>query len=212
MRYGMVIDLARCVGCGGCMLACKVEHCLPPDMYWGRVLMKERGEYPSVSKIMTPILCNHCKDAACVRVCPSGATKKRDDGVVIVDDKLCVGCRYCMMACSYGSRYYHSNLKAYYPENGLTPFERTGNRDRQTGVVMKCTFCVEKLDSGIKNGLKPGVDRKATPSCVNNCMTKARFFGDLDDPDSEVSLLIRSRRGNQLHPEFGTNPSVYYLA
>ncbi|MBI4330987.1 MAG: 4Fe-4S dicluster domain-containing protein [Chloroflexi bacterium] len=211
MRYGMVIDLSRCVGCGGCMLACKVQHCLPPDMYWCRVLIKEQGEYPAVSKTIMPVQCNHCKDAACVRVCPSGATKKRDDGIVVVDDNLCVGCRYCMMACPYGARYYLPRLTMYYPDNGWTPFEQAGNRGRQIGVVMKCTFCADKIDPAVKRGLKPGVDREATPICVNNCMTKARFFGDLDDPNSEVSVLIRTRRGYQLHPEFGTDPSIYYL-
>lgn len=211
MRYGMVIDLSRCAGCCGCMLACKLEHGTPPEMSWVRVLVKEFGQYPAVGKVLMPVQCNHCKDAACVKVCPTGATTRRPDGIVYVDYDKCAGCRYCMMACPYGARYYNAKITGYFPGHGLTPFEEIAYRQLQVGVVMKCNFCLEKIEEGIKKGLKPGVDRAATPSCVNNCMTKARYFGDLDDPDSEVSQLIRAQRGTQLHPEFGTDPSIYYI-
>lgn len=211
-RYGMVIDLARCLGCGGCMVACKAEHQLPPGVLWGRVLTKEYGSYPAVRKVTMPVLCNHCQDAACLRVCPSGATSRREDGIVTVDYDRCIGCRYCMMACPYGARQFLSTIGTYYPGRGLSAGEELGYRQLQRGVVMKCSFCVEKMDEGLKKGLKPGVDREATPSCANNCMGKARYFGDLDDASSEVSRLIMTRRGAQLHPEFGTDPSVYYLS
>lgn len=210
-RYGMVIDLQRCIGCYGCMIACKAEHFLPPGIFWSRVLIKEYGKYPSVVKTVVPVLCNHCQDAACVNVCPTGATTKREDGIVTVDYNKCIGCRYCMMACPYGSRSFYDSQKEYFPGQGLTPYEQLGYKQYQTGVVMKCTFCQERIDAGIKKGLKPGVDREATPACVTNCMAKARYFGDLDDPDSEVSRLIREKHGHQLHVEFGTDPSVYYL-
>ncbi|MDP2719233.1 MAG: 4Fe-4S dicluster domain-containing protein [Dehalococcoidia bacterium] len=210
-RYGMVIDLSKCMGCCGCMMACKVEHTTPPGVSWVRVLNRENGKYPAVSRTIMPVQCNHCKDAACVKVCPTGATSKREDGIVEIDSDKCVGCRYCMMACPFGSRYYYDSEKYYFPGNGPTPFEEIGCRDMQTGVVMKCNFCLEKLEAGVKKGLKPGVDREATPSCVNNCMTKARYFGDLEDPDSEVSQLIRANRGRQVHPEYGTDPSIYYI-
>lgn len=210
-RYGIVIDLLRCIGCYGCMLSCKAEHFIPPGIFWSRVLIKEYGKFPSVTKMMVPVLCNHCKEAACVRVCPSGATTRGEDGTVVVDYNKCIGCRYCMMACPYGSRSFHSGESQYFPRQALTPYEKLGRSQHQTGVVMKCNFCQERIEKGLKQGLKPGVDREATPACVINCMAKARFFGDLDDPDSEVSRLIRERRGSQLHPEFGTDPSVYYL-
>ncbi len=210
-RYGMVIDLLRCIGCYGCMLSCKSEHFIPPGIFWSRVLMKEYGQFPSVTKMMVPVLCNHCKDAACVRVCPSGATTRREDGTVVVDYNKCIGCRYCMMACPYGSRSFYAGESQYFPRQALTPYEKLGRSQHQTGVVMKCNFCQERIEKGLKQGLKPGMDREATPACVINCMAKARFFGDLDDPGSEVSRLIRERRGSQLHPEFGTDPSVYYL-
>lgn len=175
------------------------------------MLVKEQGEYPAVVKTITPVQCNHCKDAACVKVCPTGATARREDGIVFVDYDKCIGCRYCMMACPYGARDYNSKSEGYYPGSGLQPFEEVGQRDLQVGVAMKCTFCMEKIDEGIRKGLKPGVDRAATPSCVINCIGRAKFFGDLDDPASEVSELIRARRGEKMHEEFGTGPSIYYL-
>ncbi|MDZ4247329.1 MAG: 4Fe-4S dicluster domain-containing protein, partial [Dehalococcoidia bacterium] len=114
-RYGMVLDLNKCVACLGCMVSCKMEHLLPPGMSWCRVLVKEQGTYPSVGKTFQPIVCNHCKDAACVQVCPTGATNKREDGIVVVDYDKCVGCRYCMMACPYGARYFNAKRERYFP-------------------------------------------------------------------------------------------------
>ncbi len=210
-RYGMVIDLARCVGCCGCTVTCKVEHFLPPGMLWARVLFKESGEYPAVQRKIMPILCNHCRDAACVRVCPTGATQKRADGLVTIDDSQCIGCRYCMMACPYGSRHFYDKMRCQFPEHGLTPYESRGYAEHQVGVVMKCNFCQERIDSGLEKGLKPGIHREATPACVNSCIGQARHFGDLDDYASEVSELIRVKRANQMHPEFATDPSVYYI-
>ena len=157
------------------------------------------------------MLCNHCREAACVKVCPSGATKQREDGLVIVDYSQCIGCRYCMMACPYGARYFYDRERPLFPGHGLTPYEEIGYRQYQTGVAMKCDFCRERIDRGLNQGLKPGIDREATPACVNSCIGKSRHFGDLDDPDSEVSRLMRTRQGRQLHSEFGTEPGVYYL-
>lgn len=213
-RWGMVIDLKRCVGCYACMVACKQEHFLPPDIFWCRLVIGETGKYPAVTKQMYPVLCNHCEEAACVKACPSGATTRREDGIVIVDYDKCVGCRYCLIACPYQQRtYYADGKKEYFPGQGLTELEIIGRElyPLQTGTVVKCNFCAERLDEGVKNGLEPGEDREATPACVNVCPAKARTFGDLDDPNSEVSKLIRDRKGFQLHPEYGTEPSVYYI-
>ncbi len=214
VRWGMVIDLKRCIGCYSCTIGCKQEHFLPPDMFWTRLLISETGEYPQVTDHVYPVLCNHCKEAVCVKVCPSGASIQREDGIVDIDYDKCVGCRYCVLACPYQQRtYYPDGDKEYFPGQGLTELEVIGRElyPLQPGTVVKCNFCEEKIDEGIRKGLKPGVDREVTPACVNNCPTKARHFGNLDDKNSKVSILIRQRRGVQLHPEFGTDPSIYYI-
>ena len=213
-RWGMVIDLKKCIGCWACTMTCKEEHFLPPGVFWNRVLIGETGKFPAVVKQMYPVLCNHCKEAACVEVCPTGATTQREDGIVQIDYDQCVGCRYCVVACPYQQRTFHDDEKAeYFPGQGLTQFEILGREiyPLQAGTVVKCNFCVERIEEGKKKGLTPGHDREATPSCVNICPVGARFFGDLDDPSSTVSGLIKTRKGSQLHPEFGTDPSVYYI-
>ncbi len=215
MRWGMLINLVKCAGCYGCVIKCKQEHFLPPDVMWGRLLMSEaEGQYPSVKKNTYPVLCNHCKEPVCVEVCPTGATLQREDGIVEVDSDKCMGCRYCLISCPYQVRTYMSSEdKEYFPGQGLTELEEVGKKlyPHQKGVVTKCNFCLERVDKGIEEGLKPGQDREATPACVNTCPTKARYFGDLDDPDSEISVLIREKRAVPLHPEHGTEPCVYYV-
>lgn len=214
-RQGMVIDLQRCAGCYSCVLACKQEHFLPPLIFWNRILIGETGKYPMVTKLTYPVLCNQCKEAVCVKVCPTGATAKREDGIVETDADKCVGCRNCLVACPYQQRsYYADDRKEYFPGQGLTPLEVIGKKlyPLQRGTVIKCNFCAERVDKGIQQGLKPGVDREATPACVIACPCSARYFGDLDDPKSEVSKLIKEKKAFQLHPEFGTEPSVYYIS
>lgn len=213
MRLGMLINLVKCVGCYACVIRCKQEHFLPPGIVWGRLLISETGIYPKVTKQLYPVLCSHCKEALCIKACPTGATRKREDGIVWIDQDRCVGCRYCLIACPYQVRSYYSEEKEYFPRQGFTEFEEMRKRlyPLQTGVVLKCNFCLERIDAGIKQGLKPGVDRDATPACVIICPAKARYFGDLDDPDSEISSLIMEKRAVRLHPEYGTDPSVYYV-
>jgi phenylacetyl-CoA:acceptor oxidoreductase 27-kDa subunit len=213
MRWGMLINLVKCVGCYSCVAKCKQEHFLPPEVMWSRVLISETGTYPRVNKQVYPVLCNHCKEAKCVQACPATATQKREGGRVWVDPNKCVGCRYCLIACPYQARTFYSKPKEYFPGQGLTEFEQMGEKlyPLQTGTVIKCNFCMERVDSGIKQGLKPGVDREATPACVITCPAKARYFGDLDDPESEISALISKWRAVPLHPEYGTEPSVHYV-
>ncbi len=213
-RYAMVIDLKRCIGCYACMVSCKQEHFLPPKVFWSRVVIGELGKYPTVAKQIYPVLCNHCDEAICVKVCPTGATSKEEDGVVMIDQDKCVGCRYCVVACPYQQRTFLTRTdEQYFPGQGLTPYELMGKKlfPHQAGTVVKCTFCEERIRPARKKGLQPGVDRDATPACVNACPVKARTFGDLDDPASEVSRLVREKRGVQLHPEYGTEPSIYYI-
>lgn len=200
-RYGMVIDLKRCVGCQACAVACKAENGTPRDVYFTRVLDHVAGEYPIVSKKYVPVLCNHCSDAPCERVCPSGATAKRSDGIVTVDHKKCVGCRACYVACPYKNRTFLKKgaLKEGLFKGHITPFEKARYQKWQEGTVVKCTFCYERVDQGLE------------PACVNTCPAEARVFGDLEDPESKVSRLIRQRGGMQPLSESNTNPAVYYL-
>ena len=200
MRYGMVFDLKRCIGCYACQMSCKAENATPPGIFWARVMEKEDGQHPLATRIFLPVLCNHCKDAPCVDICPTGASQKREDGIVFIDYDTCIGCRACMMACPYGSRFYWGKPKdtKYFPEEP-TPYEQAGLERYQRGTVQKCDFCAHRLEKGLE------------PACIGGCPTKARYFGDLDDPTSEVSQLIRERRGFQLQSELGTDPSVYYI-
>jgi len=210
----MAIELKRCIGCYECVLACKAEHFVPPDIFWNRVLIGESGKYPSVTKLIYSVRCNHCADPPCVKVCPTGATQQREDGIVWVDEDKCVGCRYCMIACPYQMRsMYEDDSKEYFPGQGLTEHEKVGRElyPHKPGVVQKCVFCKERIDSGMAAGLTPGVDREATPACVTSCPTKAIHFGDLDDPNSEINRVIKEKHGHPFHPEFGTDPSIYYI-
>ncbi len=214
MRWGMAIELKRCVGCYECVLACKAEHFLPPDIFWNRVLIGESGKYPAVTKLIYNVRCNQCADPVCVKVCPTGATQQREDGIVWVDEDKCVGCRYCMVVCPYQMRsMYENGNSEYFPGQGLTEHEKIGRilYPHQPGVVQKCVFCKERIDAGLAQGLTPGVDREATPACVISCPTKAIHFGDLDDPYSEINRIIKEKKGHQFHPEYGTNPSIYYI-
>jgi Fe-S-cluster-containing dehydrogenase component len=213
-RWGMVIDLKKCIGCYSCMITCKQEHFLPPDVFWSRIVVNESGEYPQVSKQVYPVLCNQCKEAVCVKVCPCKATSRRKDGIVTIDDDKCAGCRYCLVACPYQQRTFYRNAKKeYFPGQGLTELEVIGKKlyALRPGTVVKCNFCLERIEEGIRKALKPGVDQEATPACVNNCPVRARIFGDMEDPYSNIAILIKRRKGSPLHPEFGTDPSVFYI-
>jgi molybdopterin-containing oxidoreductase family iron-sulfur binding subunit len=200
MRYGMVLDLKTCIGCYACQIACKSENATPPGVFYAWAMKVEQGKYPMVRKTYLPMLCMHCENPSCVDVCPTGATFKREeDGIVMIDAAKCVGCRSCMMACPYHARYFLPKIEGYFSKNELTPYEEVGYKKHAVGLVEKCNFCVDRLAKGLE------------PACVANCPAKARHFGDLDDPESEVSELIRNRLGFQLLPEVDNNPAVYYL-
>jgi len=214
MRWGMVVDLSSCVRCFACIAACRIEHYLPMGITWPKLVAMETGDdNPTVSTYS--VRCNQCKDAPCVEVCPTGATSRREDGIVTIDQDKCVGCRYCVVACPYQNRAFLSKDKdqGFFPGHGLTPFEKEGKKlyRHQVGTTEKCNFCAERIDAGLAKGLTPGVDREATPACVNTCPARALTFGDLDDPNSEVSRLIREKGGFQLHTEYNTDPSVYFI-
>lgn len=215
MRWGMVIDLVKCTRCHACVAACRIEHFLPLRVTWARLIAHETESGGKASISTIPVRCNHCQDAPCVKVCPTEATQQRPDGIVWIDHDKCIGCRYCVIACPYQNRTFLSKDKhpGYFPGYEKTRFEKIGEKlyPHQIGTTEKCNFCAEKIDAGLERGLRPGIDWDATPACVNTCQARAMTFGDLDDPDSTVSRLIRERGGFQLQEELGTEPSVFYV-
>ena len=208
-RWGMVIDLFRCIGCHACTYACKAENRTGKGVFWALVFDYERGKYPNVIRSFLPILCMHCENAPCEQVCPSGATYRRVDGIIAIDQNKCISCKACMVACPYHVRFQN-------PEDSYLAAEDHQRQERaiprQPGIVEKCNFCKDRIEWGIAHGLTPGVEWDANPACVNACPVNARTFGDLDDPDSEISRLISSQNGEVLHEEFGTCPSVFYTS
>ncbi len=177
-RYGMLIDLRKCMGCHACSVACKAEFDVPLGNFRSWVEYVEKGTYPNVSRHFVPRLCNHCNHPPCVSVCPTGATwKRKEDGIVVVDPDICIGCKYCIQACPYDARF-------------LNPV---------TGVADKCDFCLHRVSKGLE------------PSCVQTCIGRARIFGDLNDPESEISRLVATNPVTVLRPEQGTEPNVFYI-
>jgi Fe-S-cluster-containing dehydrogenase component len=203
----MVIDLSKCIGCKYCVYACQAVNNVTDNMRWN-VHLIDRTESGQIFHMTRP--CLHCQDAPCVTVCPVGATYVRDDGVVMMDYQKCIGCRYCQVACPYGARNFNweqrSEPSGYQREWGSAEVDV-----RPRGVVEKCTFCVHRLDRGLAQGLVPGVDRAATPACVNICPVTARIFGDLNDPDSPISVALRNNPAFRLREDLGTEPKVYYI-
>ena len=206
-RWAMVIDQALCTGCNNCTLACQANNDVPPDITWNRILAD--GESGGCEAYL-PVPCMHCEHAPCVNICPVKATYHRPDGIVMMDYDRCIGCRYCEMACPYGARSF--NWDAFTEENPAVPAWGSPEVERRPrGVVEKCSFCYQRIDRGLAQGLTPGVDRAATPACVAACPMGARVFGDLNDPDSPVSRRLANNHACQLRADLGTKPRVYYL-
>jgi Fe-S-cluster-containing dehydrogenase component len=198
-RLGLVIDLDICVGCHACAVNCKewnsggVAAPLtdldpygsdPLGVWFNRIHTFEVGEGAEGRTVHFPRSCLHCEQPACATVCPTGASYKRaEDGIVLVNEDLCIGCKLCSWACPYGAREY----------------------DYDAGVMKKCTLCIDK----IYNEKLDAVDR--VPACVAACPTSARHFGDLGDPGSDISKLVRERGGYDLMPELEYKPTNKYL-
>jgi phenylacetyl-CoA:acceptor oxidoreductase subunit 1 len=209
-RYVMVADLRRCIGCQTCTAACKMANGTPPGVQWRRVVDMEIGVYPEVKRVFIPTGCQHCSNPPCLDVCPSGATFKRDDGIVNIDYELCIGCASCALACPYGARYLVNGGEFAYGDKP-TADETAMHDPERVGVATKCNFCVDVIDEGIANGLTPGVDHEATPRCVNSCISGAMTFGDIDDPESKVNKLLDSTKHFRMKSEEGTCPGFYYI-
>ena len=204
-RWGMVIDLDKCTGCQACTVACRMENNVPfagqelteadRAIFWNEVLTHIEGEYPNVKATIIPRPCFHCENPPCVKVCPVGATyKDEESGLVLQRYDRCIGCRYCTVACPYGARYFNW-YQPKWPE-GTQAYQNPDVPLRPKGVVEKCLFCVHRLP---------------IPACVQACSSGARFFGDLDDPNSEVAQLARSPRAIRLLEDLGTEPNCIYL-
>src|SRR3984885_4108268 len=198
-KLGLVIDLDVCVGCHACATACKEwnsgGHSAPlPDFNpygedaWGvwfnRVHSFEEGDGADARTVHFPRSCLHCEEPACVTVCPTGASYKRaEDGIVLVNAEICIGCKLCSWACPYGAREF----------------------DSDEGVMKKCTLCIDRIyNDNI-------AEAERLPACVMVCPTSARHFGDLGDPNSAVSQMVAERGGNDLLPELGYRPVNKYL-
>ncbi|MBI5556218.1 MAG: 4Fe-4S dicluster domain-containing protein [Deltaproteobacteria bacterium] len=207
VRWSMLVDTTKCVGCGFCVKACKTENEIPYDAsvsrtwveryvvtrdgkthadspmaardgFTGRKINEEEINPVDIAKaFFVPKLCNQCEKPVCAQVCPVGATYQTKDGVVLVDRTWCIGCGYCVMACPYGVRFFHPVHK----------------------VAEKCTFCYHRISKGLKS------------ACVQACPTGARQMGNLKDPDDPVTRIILNERVAVLKDEFGTKPQVFYI-
>ena len=204
-KWVMVIDLSRCRNARKCVGACQSAHHLRPYEYHINTLAMQESE--NTPAFYMPKPCQHCDNPPCVSVCPVDATYKRQDGIVLIDNERCIGCRFCMAACPYGAR----SFNFFDPRPSI---KKEGDNypnlefpTRTKGVVEKCTFCYERLAKGL------------IPACVEASEKRAKqlgtspglIFGDLDDPHSEVRKILEERYSFRRKPELGTGPSVYYL-
>ena len=247
-RLGMVIDLQRCVGCGTCALACKAEYNTRTrgngqSYNYADFLMATEGKFPNATQWVMPVMCNHCSEAPCVKVCPVDpkAIFKTPEGITMQDPDRCIGCRLCQQACPYSNmeldgaslRGEAYSVISFNPHDGETQPQWTDKTAlipggtasgaetarragapvpamnqyfagdakplRKDGVIEKCTFCYHRTSNGIP------------PACVEACPARARIFGDQEDPDSEISRLLKANKSFRLKEDRGTKPNVHYI-
>ena len=213
--FGYALDIQRCIGCRRCVYACVEENnqSRDPQIQYIRVLRFKDGnmdfeeselyydpdQVPQEGYYYMPVQCQHCENAPCTKVCPVQATWTEPDGIVVVDYNWCIGCRYCMAACPYMGRWFNWTDPVI-PEEALnTQTHYLGNRPRTRNVVEKCTFCIQRVRKG------------RYPACVEVCPVGARKFGNLLDPASEVSWILKNKRVFRLKEELNTQPKFYYF-
>jgi molybdopterin-containing oxidoreductase family iron-sulfur binding subunit len=221
-QWGMVIDLDRCTGCEACVVACHAENNISTvgddqagrgrAKHWIRVERYYEGDYPDLAVKFMPVMCQQCGEAPCEPVCPTFASYRTEEGLNGQVYNRCIGTRYCANACPYNVRFFN-----WFNPVWDKPLDLQLNPDvsvRGVGVMEKCTFCVQRIKAGeIQAGAekRPLKDGEIQPACVQTCPTKAMVFGDLNDPQSQVSRLARSNRAMKLLEEVGTLPQVTYL-
>jgi molybdopterin-containing oxidoreductase family iron-sulfur binding subunit len=226
-KLAMVIDLHRCTGCGACMITCKNENNVQGDVFWCSRISQTVGKFPDVRYEYITTLCNHCENAPCVKGCPTGAMHKGDGDITMHEPEKCIGCRYCIINCPYGVIHFNEGkthefwredkpLIAGATTSAVEVTQRVGgtvipyyNPDkerslpgmglRRKGIVEKCTLCDHRVSKG------------ELPYCVEGCPANARIFGDLNDPNSEVSQLLGKFSFWRLKENLGTEPKVFYI-
>jgi molybdopterin-containing oxidoreductase family iron-sulfur binding subunit len=216
VQFAYGLDISRCIGCRRCVYACVEENnqSRDPQVQWIRVLSmdKEKGidfshadayynpeTVPEEGHFYVPVACQQCENPPCTKVCPTGATWKEPDGIVVIDYDWCIGCRYCMAACPYGARHFNWSEPSIPKDQINTNMHYLGNRPRPKGVVEKCTFCIQRVRAG------------RYPACVEVCPVGARKFGNLLDKDSEIRYIIEHKRVLVLKQELNTVPRFFYF-
>lgn len=249
MRFGMVIDLGKCVGCSACALACKAENNTRTSgngqsHNWADFITRTEGTFPNLTQFVMPVLCNHCSDAPCIKACPVKPNKaifKTPEGITLTDNSLCIGCQRCQTACPYSTDELNANTydgqtysvisfnaadkptQPYWSDekaaiaggtsSGADVARRAGavtpsfsNYEaseatplRKADTIEKCTFCYHRTTHGLQ------------PACVEVCPSKARIFGDQDNPGSEIAQILSKEKSFRLLEEKGTKPNVHYI-
>ena len=228
-KWGMVIDVDKCIGCQACVVACQSENNIPintEELYnqrravqWIRIERYWEGEFPNVKARFIPVLCQHCSDAPCEPVCPVFATYHNSEGLNVQVYNRCIGTRFCANNCPYHVRFFNF-WEPSWPES-LTNQLNPDVTVRSRGIMEKCTFCIQRIRRSTRDAKLDGREledgaRELNPACVNACPTDTLVFGDLNDPDSRVAKMNEKEmgdhgRGYHMLEELGTEPNVLYL-